>query len=351
MSEEKKIHRRLEEVYQHAAAEEEVLDLDSARWVVFSDQHRGQRNSADNFRGCEKTYHAALQHYLENGYSLMALGDVEDLWECRPKKVVKAYENSLELEAKFHKAHRYERLSGNHDDKWESPWAVDKYLHPFFPDLTVKEGKRFRVTKGGEVLGTLFFAHGHQGTTFNDRNRKIAKFVVRNVVRPAQRLLKFGSPTPSGDFKLRAKHDCMMYRWAADKDDVVMVVGHTHRPVFMSKDLPGHVGHLLEQARSRLEAKPDSRKAQEQVAHFEEELEWVASHQDETLCPSEDADDERLPRYFNSGCCCFCDGEITGLEIADGEIRLVRWPTDDTVPRPEIVGSADLQTQVFDRLH
>jgi hypothetical protein len=32
------------------------------------------------------------------------------------------------------------------------------------------------------------------------------------------------------------------------------------------------------------------------------------------------------PCYFNTGCCSFPDGDITGLEIADGELRLVRWP-------------------------
>jgi hypothetical protein len=32
------------------------------------------------------------------------------------------------------------------------------------------------------------------------------------------------------------------------------------------------------------------------------------------------------PCYFNTGCCSFPDGDVTGLEIADGEIRLVRWP-------------------------
>lgn len=351
MSEEKRIHRRLEEVFREAAAEEKQLDLDSARWVIFSDQHKGQRDSADDFRGCRRSYHAALEHYLEKGYTLMALGDVEELWECRPKKVVAAYKDSLELESKFHKADRYQRFSGNHDDQWESRWAVKRYLHPIFPDLAVKEGARFRVTKDGEVLGTLFLAHGHQGTNFNDRNAEIAKFFVRNIWRPVQRLFKIRSASPAKDFELRAKHDCTMHQWAADKDDVVMVVGHTHRPVFMSKPLPGQVEHLLEQARSRLEAEPTSPRAQEQVTRFQAELEWVEAHREETLFPSEDADEERSPCYFNSGCCCFCDGEVTGLEIADGKIRLVRWPADDSVQRPEILASADLKTQVFETLH
>jgi hypothetical protein len=31
------------------------------------------------------------------------------------------------------------------------------------------------------------------------------------------------------------------------------------------------------------------------------------------------------PCYFNTGCCRFKDGDITGIELVDGEIRLVRW--------------------------
>jgi hypothetical protein len=34
------------------------------------------------------------------------------------------------------------------------------------------------------------------------------------------------------------------------------------------------------------------------------------------------------PCYFNTGCCSFPDGDITGIEIAGGEMRLVRWPGD-----------------------
>jgi hypothetical protein len=31
------------------------------------------------------------------------------------------------------------------------------------------------------------------------------------------------------------------------------------------------------------------------------------------------------PTYFNSGCCCFIDGDISGIEIAGGSIRLIKW--------------------------
>ena len=31
------------------------------------------------------------------------------------------------------------------------------------------------------------------------------------------------------------------------------------------------------------------------------------------------------PCYFNSGCCCFSDGDITGIEITDGSFYLIKW--------------------------
>jgi hypothetical protein len=34
------------------------------------------------------------------------------------------------------------------------------------------------------------------------------------------------------------------------------------------------------------------------------------------------------PCYFNTGCCSFSDGDVTGIEIAEGYIRLVKWLND-----------------------
>ena len=49
------------------------------------------------------------------------------------------------------------------------------------------------------------------------------------------------------------------------------------------------------------------------------------------------------PCYFNSGCCSFDDGVCTGIEFADGVIRLVRWPDDQGQPRKQILREACLQ--------
>ena len=43
------------------------------------------------------------------------------------------------------------------------------------------------------------------------------------------------------------------------------------------------------------------------------------------------------PNYFNSGCCCFSDGDITGIEISDGCIRLIKWEYDSSDTPQRIV--------------
>jgi hypothetical protein len=35
------------------------------------------------------------------------------------------------------------------------------------------------------------------------------------------------------------------------------------------------------------------------------------------------------PCYFNTGCCSFSDGDITGIEIENGRIRLIKWDLED----------------------
>jgi hypothetical protein len=50
------------------------------------------------------------------------------------------------------------------------------------------------------------------------------------------------------------------------------------------------------------------------------------------------------PCYFNTGCCSFGDGDVTGLEIADGQIRLVRWPNDEGEPEAKVLVEEDLRT-------
>ncbi|MGH2960990.1 MAG: metallophosphoesterase [Solirubrobacterales bacterium] len=338
----REIAEGLNEAFDDQRTPEAELDLDSARVVVFSDHHRGARDGADDFWRCERAYHAALGYYLESGFELYVLGDVEELWECRPEEVLEAYPETLALEAEFHKQGRYRRFWGNHDDQWNRPGEVEKHLHPVFPDLAVAEALKLEVTSGGERLGLIFLAHGHQGTADSERYAWFSRLVVRHIWRPIQRRLNFPSTSPSTDYDLRQRHDAAMFAWAQDHPaKPVLIAGHTHRPVFgtsrppkVTKREAANVVRELEELRAA--ADPDPAK----LAALRAELEFIEAAARRGGPPPLPIDP---PCYFNTGCCSFGDGDVTGLEIADGEIRLVRWPNDADEPASKVLVGEDMR--------
>jgi hypothetical protein len=49
------------------------------------------------------------------------------------------------------------------------------------------------------------------------------------------------------------------------------------------------------------------------------------------------------PSYFNSGCCCFADGDITGIEVEDGKIRLIKWTLENEKPQRQLLEEVSLE--------
>jgi hypothetical protein len=315
------------------ASKEESFDPQRERIVIFSDHHKGVVDPADDFRRCEHAYTSALGYYLEAGYKLFVLGDAEELWEEHPDEVIKRYRDVLELEAAFVKrGNRLSRFYGNHDDQWASQAQVSKHLRGLFGDIKVREALRLTVNRPGKAPGTLFFVHGHQGTADSDRWGWASRLFVRHVWRPLQRKTGYTATTPARDFALRAKHDRAMYEWARiQAGGLVMIAGHTHRPVF-SKCVPDPppTRPIQELEEAFDQASGDAARA----AAIRAELEYARTsvrRPDEVLTVSP-------PCYFNTGCCSFPDGDITGLEIADGQVRLVRWPGNLREIRGEELG-------------
>jgi len=52
-----------------------------SRFVLFSDAHRGDGSGADDFAANSLIFKCALDHYLAQGFTLIELGDGEELWE------------------------------------------------------------------------------------------------------------------------------------------------------------------------------------------------------------------------------------------------------------------------------
>jgi hypothetical protein len=329
---------RFSEVLEAARGRAEpAIGIDDAKLVIFSDHHKGARDGADDFQRAERAYSAALGHYLESGYRLLILGDAEELWEEKPETVTRCYRDVLALEAEFAQPGRggLVRFFGNHDDDWADARQVERHLGPIFGEIEVREALLLPLTDGDSVAGELFFAHGHQGTTESDRFGRWARLPVRYLWRPLQRKFGFSATTPASDYGLRGTHDRAMFEWALTQPSdppLVLITGHTHRPVF---SLPEPPARSVEMIAEELAAASGA-----DVARLRAELEHAKAVRRDRFAAALTVDP---PRYFNTGCCSFPDGDVTGLEIADGEIRLVRWPDDDERPLRRQLGAKSLR--------
>jgi hypothetical protein len=321
------------------ATDEHELDLRSARLVVFSDLHKGARDGADDFRRSERAYLAALGYYLEQGHTLITLGDVEELWKYKPDEVIQAYAQTLELEREFHSRGRYLRFWGNHDDLWRHSRAVSKRLDRLYPEIKVREALRLRVMSDGEELGLIFLVHGHQGTLESERFAWFSKLVVRYIWRPLQRRVGATATTPATDWDLRQRHEEAMFAWARSHPaKPLMIAGHTHRPIFGTSEPPKPELRPVEEIERDLREAQRHSGDRDRVAALRAELEWTEADARRASPPIP----IQPPCYYNTGCCCFPDGDVTGIEIAEGKIRLVRWPSDEETPAAKLLAEDDL---------
>lgn len=330
--------------------------LSTAKIIIFSDHHRGTGDGADDFCDCNKAYSAALGYYLESGYTLILLGDAEDLWECRPGPVIEKYRNNLLLEAEFLKQKdRYYRVYGNHDDLWQDSNAINKYFRaemPTYPAINVTESLHLILNDSNNTAYRFFLVHGHQGTLASDRFGNVARIAVRYLWRPLQRLFKFKSTSPAKNEQLKSDHDIAMYSWALKKwkdgEKTVLVAGHTHQPVFSSKSYVAKLQEELAVLQKENEFMPilsEEKKAEleKAIAEKRAELEYVRAQHG-------DSEDGGYPCYFNTGCCSFGDDDVTGIEIVDGKIKLVRWPDDTGEPKAKELAFATV-AEIFTRLN
>lgn len=256
----------------------------SAKWVSFdsnskiiimSDCHRGDGNWGDSFMHNQNIYFAALSFYYQNGYTYIELGDGDELWENRNyEAIIDAHNNVFWLLSKFYNKNRLYMLYGNHDIVKKNEAFVrkicttknnpcDKNQISLFSNIEFYEGLLL-VNK--EENQEIFLAHGHQGDLLNDYLWRMTRFLVRYIWRPLE-LVGFRDPTrTSTNYSRRKKVERDLIKWV-EENNQMMIVGHTHRPVFPN---------------------------------------------------------EGEPLYFNDGSCIHprC---ITGIEICNSSISLVKW--------------------------
>jgi UDP-2,3-diacylglucosamine pyrophosphatase LpxH len=165
------------------------FDATTGRIIIFSDQHKGTRNGADDFMLCEPAYLAALDHYYQQNFYLIILGDCEELWENPLSHVLRQQTESFTRYKKFAANNTFCKIIGNHDLDWKNdPLVMAQIKSIFDADISVYDGVLLQTAVDGTGLEILC-THGHQGDKASDGNW-FSKFFVAKIWAPLQAWLK-----------------------------------------------------------------------------------------------------------------------------------------------------------------
>ncbi len=311
-----------------------VLPLDNnSKYLILSDQHKGAKDGSDDFSFAENNYLAALDYYYKNGFTFISLGDSEDLWENTIAEIKSCNKLNFEKEKFFLQNNRFIKIFGNHDLYWDNdPLAALNLESIYGKKVSIYEGLLLEEKNTGATR-RIFLTHGHQGDIQSDGNW-FAKWFVSTIWAPLQSYLRLNLNTPSNNDQLKTVHNRMMYDWSAVQNGLLLVTGHTHQPVFASLT---HIESLYR----RLDM---ARKTNETAVITELEKQIAKLAMKGATAPDFTA---YKPMYFNTGCCCYDDGDITGIEIEHGYIRLMKWEYSSTGISERIVLDEALLDTLF----
>lgn len=164
---------------------------------------------------------------------------------------------------------------GNHDMVYRNPDIVKKNLSTYFDPKVGKDVELFGdikyheaiVLKHKDTQQQIFLTHGHQADWWNYTFWKWSRFLVRILWKPLN-VMGIADPTsPAKNYKELIKVERRTKKWINDNNNLMTIVGHTHRPRFPE---PGDIA------------------------------------------------------FFNDGSCVH-PRSITGIEIENGAISLIKW--------------------------
>ena len=264
--------KRISKVFESA---EEIPFDDSSRIILMSDVHRGDGSWADDFSKNQNLYFAALTHYYNENYTYIELGDGDELWKNKKlSDIVYVHNDVFWLLSKFFNEERLYLIFGNHDIVKKDEKFVKHNMYQYFDEQEKKKIPLFENIKLHEGLvlrhrvtdQKILLIHGHQVSFLDYELWWLARFLVRYLWRPLE-LFGVNDPTSTNrNYNNKDTVERKLIEWVT-QEKLMLIAGHTHRPMF-----------------------PDVGE----------------------------------PLYFNDGSSVHprC---ITGIEIAEGNITLVKW--------------------------
>jgi UDP-2,3-diacylglucosamine pyrophosphatase LpxH len=333
------VFRRLDTLWQRDDLP--ILELKGNRYVLFSDLHLGDGGRADDFHENEDTLETALKHYKSNGFKLILVGDIEELWQFGLEEARSRYFSSIYKAINNFGDSNVFRIFGNHDGDWNTPCVDPMRIKPIQLGIATEAIKM----KDEEGNVRILICHGHQGDIESDRDTWISRPAVRlyRLVEPLLRKVGWAKNPPAIRSRIISSYEQIFYQWAKLRR-VLIICGHSHRAIFASLSYLERCQQKLSEARTAL------RQGGLDRAHLEMKKEEIKDlkrkiRREKRLnrkMISVEAGGVPLPAYFNTGCGIYEDG-ITGIELADDNIRLVKWHRDpEKDPRWEFYGRDSL---------
>ena len=224
----------------------------------------------DDFARNEKLFLDALAHYYRHGFTYVEVGDGDELWKSwRFGEIRRAHAPVFDWLHTFDQQDRLHLIVGNHDVRGNRHNQLKK------DGIVTHEGLILEHAQTGQEV---FVVHGHQTDIASYYLYRLTRLVVRYVWR---RMQMVGFVTPM------------------NREDVFERLGEIeHRIVECSQ---------LTRIERRIVA-------------------WLKTHRRIVICAHTHRPACAGPGtpYFNTGSCTY-PGQITGLELEDGKLSLVKW--------------------------
>jgi UDP-2,3-diacylglucosamine pyrophosphatase LpxH len=322
--------RKFDRIFQNARKPENRIPIDfqKDRFVFFSDHHKGDASPADDFHKNKELYSLALSFYEKEGYTLIVLGDNEELWENSYERILAHYRETIQKEIALAPENPDKmkiRIWGNHDK--ELTLSRFKKRRQKGKDHILENVEHREAVCLGE---NIFLIHGHQGRFFEDQAWKLSRLAVHFIWKTVQKLLRIGVDGPAENFRIRDGLELNYYRWAK-KNKILLICGHTHRAIFESMThfdrLQIHI-RRLEKASGQA-SRGEKEAIQEQIREKKSEIEKILVRRQGKMPESFEPGNSRpVPCYFNDGCCGYTNG-VTCIEIDRNIMRLIKWQRQD----------------------
>lgn len=319
------IIKRLDELFIEDKQSVKKLSLESEnKYAVFSDLHLGNGGKADNFVHNESSMVSALKYYLDNDFSIILLGDIEEFWQFEYNEVRKKYDNSIYELLKSFSDEKVHRVYGNHDKEWAG----------LFDPISDKADIPFGAPEGILLDDYMFLVHGHQGDVLSEKKAWSSRFWVRNYRKIEHIVRKISSGDPAATkSQIPKDREKVYYKWAKTNKKI-LICGHTHRAIFASRSYYKWLNEQIQLKQAEKKQTSLDKAAIKKLSKKIKELKARRKREKKKgrdINPLEESG-KLLPCYFNTGSGVYSKG-ITSIEIEKTKIRLIKWYNDGS---PEI---------------